>query len=783
MQNKIGLKPKSTIELFYQYSLNGLQNPVATGDDDSFKEKMQGDMRTILRAGVSTQTTLYLLECFGSAGYALSYIRSGQDRGDFSILRAWIPTNDNYDAKKLVSFLKEALNTLDRLAFRQTAELPHSLKAYVQGWIPSGVYDKTRRLFSQIETEPRGSNAPYAWCWLKEKSIEDVIQNYIPQSNFGQYRGVFFVDTQSAPQEPSPNLALIKESDLKRVITIPTLSPELAPELGNYSIKPEDFTLSELTIDSTRINSSDQDVEKLECWAGAEVKATWLYKSKAFAPIVKRAKVQSAQDLEKLTLLQARDLKRRFRREEFRIVEDKDSNSDLTRYYEPVSRTLFSQEFSLADIKAGGLPIYFKAQSPELKPNQISFPVDSDVFLGRKKLKPKSCDGSVDRTVCMKLTVRVPRGTIEADIANQLKRQTFDIHSIKDASIYSPPADASRVAPNDYLSGGHTAKRQRQRRIVKKTLQLASYLFALLFIAGVVLVWTEVTPLQWVSKSDEAKEEQLALVDSTIKIVETLQGDLRSFTNELSRVKPLVNASSDPVQQEEWLAKIEASQAFTSRLENQLWSFNSKLRLIKDSKEKPSALQSYRDSISTYQETLRDDLSAIKSLANHRNNSQLTNLLQRIHDNLSHLKEKLEKLCGESPATPTPEQVDMELPNEETNSVDPPSSDKEEIISEPNTTTSSEAKKQTNSAARKPTSSETKKQTSSEAKKQTSPATKKQTSPATKTPTSPATKTPTGPEAKTQTAQETKDPVKCSNNASSEGNTKQVKSNPQKQPK
>ncbi|WP_293964269.1 hypothetical protein, partial [uncultured Porphyromonas sp.] len=317
MANKTGLtRTDDILELFYQYSLNGLQEPVAT--DDDLKAKMRGDLRESISAGVSTQTDLYLLECFGSAGYALSYIRSGQDRGDFSILRAWIPTIFQYDAKDLVSFLKKTLDTLDRLAYEPTAELQKAMDECANKFQYKS--DKTtRRLFSQIETEPRGSNAPYAWCWLKEKSIEEVIADYIPQSNFGSYRGIFFVDTQSTPQEFSPGLAIIKEDDLKPVITIPTLSPRFAFEFEKFGIKPEDFNLSRLIIDSTTINLSDKGAEQFECWEGAEVEASWQFNSEGFAPIVKRAKIQSEQDSEQLTLIHAGDVRRRFSREEFRI--------------------------------------------------------------------------------------------------------------------------------------------------------------------------------------------------------------------------------------------------------------------------------------------------------------------------------------------------------------------------------------------------------------------------------------------------------------------------------
>ena len=460
MANKTELKgDQEILHLFYQYSLNGLQDPIAT--DDDLKAKMQGDLREFIKAGVSTRTELYLLECFGSAGYALSYIRSGQDRGDFSILRAWIPTIFQYDAKNLVSFLKDKLDTLDRLAYDHTAELPGAIKKCAEEFQPSDNDRTTCRLFSQIETEPRGSNAPYAWCWLKEKSIEEVITHYIPQSNFGQYRGVFFVNTQSAPLEFSPGLAVIKEGDLKPIITIPTLSPKLTPDVKEFGIKPEDFNLSRLIIDSTTINLSDKGAKQFECWAGAEVEASWQFKSEAFDPIVKRAKVQSAQDLEKLTLIQAGDVRRRFSQEEFRIV-DKTTNYDQTKNFKPqlIKRGLlqdgdiFSKEFSLVDFKDGPLSISFKAYSTmRFKPDSFDLKINIDHFLNpstittpvvevrRSKIRfdvevcAHAKDYSSDTQVLNELTTKI----------KSLSTNSFDI-KVTFSSIIYPTSSTARVA-------------------------------------------------------------------------------------------------------------------------------------------------------------------------------------------------------------------------------------------------------------------------------------------------------------------------------------------------
>ena len=721
MANKTGLtRTDDTLELFYQYSSNGLQEPVAT--DEDLKAKMRGDLRESISAGVSTQTDLYLLECFGSAGYALSYIRSGQDRGDFSILRAWIPTIFQYDAKDLVSFLKKTLDTLDRLAYEPTAELQKAMDECANKFQYRS--DKTtHRLFSQIETEPRGSNAPYAWCWLKEKSIEEVIADYIPQSNFGSYRGIFFVDTQSAPQEFSPGLAVIKEDDLKPVITIPTLSPRLASEFEKFGIKPGDFNLSRLIIDSTTINLSDKGAKQFECWAGAEVEASWQFKSEAFAPIVKRAKVQSAQDLEKLSSIQAGDVRRRFSREEFRI--DKASDSDFTKYYQPVVKTFFDKEYSLTDFKDGPLSISFKAYSTKLfKPDSFDLKINIDHFLKRStitapvvemrlfkiRLDVEVCapakDYSSDTQVRNKLTTKI----------ESLSTDYFEIIKVTPASIYStsstarvtsstpqrpqtsgswsdfPTSNAPKVAPNDPLrpqvSGIDPSSTYDQRerpkekkRGVMKWVNGVSYLFALLFIAGVALVWTEITPLRWVSKSDEAREDRLALVDSTITddktftvdsitaTVDSLQNDLQSFTTELSKADSLVRASSDSTQQAKWQDKINSSKSLCSRLEGQLSNLNYDLDAIKTSTEAPYTLQSYSDSLSMYQDSLRmqlDDLNGILSRINRKDSSRLTDALQKILDSLSTLLEELDQLSTESSVTSAPQQAEWEEVGEKT---------------------------------------------------------------------------------------------------------------------
>ena len=814
MANKTGLKgDQEILHLFYQYSLNGLQDPIAT--DDDLKAKMQGDLREFIKAGVSTRTELYLLECFGSAGYALSYIRSGQDRGDFSILRAWIPTIFQYDAKNLVSFLKDKLDTLDRLAYDHTAELPGAIKKCAEEFQPSDNDRTTCRLFSQIETEPRSSNAPYAWCWLKEKSIEEVITHYIPQSNFGQYRGVFFVDTQSAPLEFSPGLAVIKESDLKPIITIPTLSPKLTPDIKEFGIKPEDFNLSRLIIDSPTINLSDKGAEQFECWAGAEVKATWQFKSKSLAPIVKCAKVQSEQDLEKLTSIQAGDVRRRFSREEFRIV-DKTTNYDQTKNFKPqlIKRGLlqdgdiFSKEFSLVDFKDGSLSISFKAYPTKcFKPDPIDLKINIDHFLWPSTITAPVVEVRLSK-IRLDVEVCAPAKDYSSDtqVRDELTTKieslsTFDI-KVTSSSIYPtsstarvtssspqrprtsgslsdnfPTSKDSKVAPDDPQKpqvsdvdpssvDNQEERSKEKKRGVMKWVNRVSYLFALLFIAGVVLVWTEITPLQWVSKSDEAKEDRLALVDSTITddktftvdsitaTVDSLQNDLQSFTKELSKVKPLVNASPDSVQQEEWLAKINSSKDFFSGLENQLKSLKRGLNNIKTGTKAPSTLQSYSDSLSMSQDSLRTQLdyfNGVQSSVNRKDSSRLTDTLQKILASLSTLLEDLEQLSRESSITSAPQQAEREevgkktsdwvkwggialavllvivlavfktLPNKskKTDSIDTPSSDKD-------------ADKRSNKDAGK---------------------------------------------------RSNKDTGKLSNNASNEGNTKQVNSNPKKQTK
>lgn len=718
MANKTGLKgTDDTLELFYQYSSNGLQEPVAT--DDDLKAKMRGDMREVIKAGVSTRTDLYLLECFGSAGYALSYIHFGQDRGDFSILRAWIPTIFQYDAKDLLSFLKETLNNLERLSYSQTAELSKAIEDYAGKFQRKPSNRTTRRLFSQIETEPRGSNAPYAWCWLKEKSIEEVIADYIPQSNFGQYRGVFFVDTQSAPQELSPDLVVIKEDDLKPVITIPTLSPRLASEFEKFGIKPEDFNLSRLIIDSTTINLSDKGAEQFECWEGAEVEASWQFKSESFVPIVKRAKIQSEQDLEQLTLIQAGDVRRRFSRKEFRIV-DKTTNYDQTENFKPQpfkrglpqGGDIFSKEFSLVDFKDGPLSISFKAYSTKrFKPDSFDLEINIDHFLNpstitksvvevrlsKIRLDVEVCayakDYSSDRQVRDELTKQL----------ESLRKDSFDIN-VTSSFIYPtsntarvtsstpqgprtsgnwsdnfPTSKGPKVAPNDPLKpqvfgvGPSSADDQEERskekkRTIMKWVNLATYICASLFVIGLVLVLSGVIHLQWGPKSNEAKEEQFAPVDSIITVdsittrVRSLQDDLQSFTTELDKADSLVKASQDSIQQAMWQDKISSSQDLFSGLKRQLRKLNSNLLLIRSGTEAPSTLQSYSDSLSKSQESLRtllDNLKGIQSSVNRKNTSRLTESLQKILDSLSSLQEELDKLITES-STPAPQQSDRE---------------------------------------------------------------------------------------------------------------------------
>lgn len=675
MANKTGLKgTDDTLELFYQYSSNGLQEPVAT--DDDLKAKMRGDMREVIKAGVSTRTDLYLLECFGSAGYALSYIHFGQDRGDFSILRAWIPTIFQYDAKNLLSFLKETLNNLERLSYSQTAELSKAIEDYAGKFQRKPSDRTTRRLFSQIETEPRGSNAPYAWCWLKKKSIEEVIADYIPQSNFGQYRGVFFVDTQSAPQELPPDLVVIKEDDLKPVITIPTLSPRLAFEFEKFGVKPEDFNLSRLIIDSTTINLSDKGAEQFECWEGAEVEASWQFKSEAFAPIVKRAKVQSEQDIEKLTLIQAGDVRRRFSREEFRI--DNASSSDFTTYYQPVVNKFFNQEYSLVDFKNGFISISFKTCSPErFKPDFINLKIKTDHFLKRSPITVPVEEMRLSK-IRLEVDVRVPITKYPSDtqVRNELTKQieglTKDSFDIKKVSTYVI-SNAPKVAPNDPLKpqvfgvGPSSADDQEERskeekRTIMKWVNRAAYICASLFVIGLVLVLTGVIRLQWGAKSSEAKEEQATQVDSITTRVRSLQDDLQSFTTELDKADSLVKASQDSIQQAKWQNKISSSKAIVSRLERQLRELNSGLLPIKTGTETPSTLLSYSDSLSMSQDSLRtllDDLNGIQSSVNRKDSSRLTDALQKILDSLSTLLEEPDKLSTES-STPALQQADRE---------------------------------------------------------------------------------------------------------------------------
>ena len=712
MANKTGLKgTDDTLELFYQYSSNGLQEPVAT--DDDLKAKMRGDMREVIKAGVSTRTDLYLLECFGSAGYALSYIHFGQDRGDFSILRAWIPTIFQYDAKDLLSFLKETLNNLEQLSYSQTAELSKAIEDYAGKFQRKPSDRTTRRLFSQIETEPRGSNAPYAWCWLKEKSIEEVIADYIPQSNFGQYRGVFFVDTQSAPQELSPDLVVIKEDDLKPVITIPTLSPRLAFEFEKFGVKPEDFNLSRLIIDSTTINLLDKGAEQFECWEGAEVEVSWQFNSEGFVPIVKRAKVQSEQDLEKLNSIQARDVRRRFSRKEFRIV-DKTTNYDQTENFKPQpfkrgllqGGDIFSKEFSLVDFKDGPLSISFKAYSTKrFKPDSFDLEINIDHFLNpstitksvvevrlsKIRLDVEVCayakDYSSDRQVRDELTKQL----------ESLRKDSFDIN-VTSSFIYPtsntarvtsstpqgprtsgnwsdnfPTSKGPKVAPNDPLKpqvfgvGPSSADDQEERskekkRTIMKWVNLAAYICASLFVIGLVLVFSGVIHLQWGAKSSEGKEEQATQVDSITATVDSLQNDLQSFTTELDKADSLVKASQDSIQQAMWQDKISSSEALLSKLEGQLKNLNRALNNIKDSTGAPSTLLSYSDSLFTSQESLRtllDNLKGIQSSVNRKNTSRLTESLQKILDSLSTLQEELDKLITES-STPAPQQSDRE---------------------------------------------------------------------------------------------------------------------------
>lgn len=704
MANKTGLKGgQEILHLFYQYSFNGLQEPVAT--DDDLKAKMQGDMREFIKAGVSTRTDLYLLECFGSAGYALSYIHFGQDRGDFSILRAWIPTIFQYDAKNLLSFLKETLNNLERLSYSQTAELSKAIEDYAGKFQRKPGDRTTRRLFSQIETEPRGSNAPYAWCWLKEKSIEEVIADYIPQSNFGQYRGVFFVDTQSAPLEFSPDLVVIKEGDLKPVITIPTLSPRLAFEFEKFGVKPEDFNLSRLIIDSTTINLSDKGAEQFECWEGAEVEASWHFNSEGFVPIVKRAKVQSKQDIEKLNLIQAGDVRRRFSREEFRI--DNASNSDFTTYYQPVDNRFFNQEYSLVDFKNGSISIRFKAYSPErFKPDPIDLKINIDHFLRRSTITAPVVEMRLSK-IRLDIDVCVPAEDYSSDtqVRNELTKQleglrkdSFDI-KVTSSSIYPtsntarvtsstpqgprtsgnwsdnfPTSKGPKVAPNDPLKpqvsdvdpssvDNQEERPKEKKRTIMKWVNLAAYICASLFVIGLVLVLTGVIPLQWGAKSSEAKEEQATQVDSITATVDSLQNDLQSFTTELLKADSLVKASSDSIQQAMWQDKISSSQDLISGLKRQLRKLNSNLLLIKSGTETPSTLQSYSDSLFTSQEALRtllDNLKGIQPSVNRKNTSRLTESLQKILDSLSTLLKDLDQLITDSSFTPAPQQSDRE---------------------------------------------------------------------------------------------------------------------------
>lgn len=712
MANKTGLtRTDDTLELFYQYSLNGLQEPVAT--DEELKAKMRGDLRESISAGVSTQTGLYLLECFGSAGYALSYIRSGQDRGDFSILRAWIPTIFQYDAKNLVSFLKETLDTLDRLAYEPTAELQKAMDECANKFQYKS--DKTtRKLFSQIETEPRGSNAPYAWCWLKEKSIEEVITHYIPQSNFGSYRGIFFVDTQSATQEFSPGLAVIKEDDLKPVITIPTLSPRLASEFEKFGIKPGDFNLSRLIIDSTTINLSDKGAEQFECWEGAEVESSWQFKSEAFAPIVKCAKVQSEQDLEKLNSIQARDVRRRFSREEFRIV-DKTTNYDQTENFKPQpfkrgllqGGDIFSKEFSLVDFKDGPLSISFKTYSPErFKPDSIDLEIKIDHFLRRSPITAPVMELRLSK-IRLEVDVHTPikKYSSDAQVQDELTKQleglrkdSFDI-KVTSSSIYPTSNTASvtsstpqeprtsgkwpddfptskdpKATPNDPLkpqvsdidpsSVDNLEERPKEKkRGVMKWVNLVSHIGALLFLVTLLLAFIGVINLQWRPKSNADKEEQATQVDSIITTVDALQNDLQSFTTELLKADSLVKASSDSIQQAKWQDKINSSKPLFSRLERQLSNLNRDLNNIKTGTKAPPTLQFYSDSLSKYQESLRkllDDLIGIQSSVNRKNTSRLTESLQKILDSLSTLQEELDKLITDSSFTPAPQQSDRE---------------------------------------------------------------------------------------------------------------------------
>ncbi len=713
MANKTGLKgDQEILHLFYQYSLNGLQDPVAT--DDDLKAKMRGDMREFIKAGVSTRTDLYLLECFGSAGYALSYIRSGQDRGDFSILRAWIPTIFQYDAKNLLSFLKETLDALERLAFNQTAELSNAIEDYADKFQKYERDRTTRRLFSQIETEPRGSNAPYAWCWLKEKSIEKVIADYIPQSNFGSYRGIFFVDTQSAPLEFSPGLAVIKEGDLKPIITIPTLSPRLTPEIAQYGIKPEDFNLSRLIIDSTTINLSDKGAEQFECWEGAEVEASWQFNSEGFAPIVKRAKIQSEQDLEQLTLIQAGDVRRRFSREKFRIV-DKITNYDQTENFKPQpfkrgllqGEDIFSKEFSLVDFKDGPLPISFKNYSTKrFKPDSFDLEIKIDHFLWRSPITAPVMELRLSK-IRLEVDVHTPIKKYSSDtqVRDELTKQleglrkdSFDI-KVTSSSIYPtsktarvtsstpqgprtsgnwsdnfPTSKGPKVAPNDPLKpqvsdvdpssvDNQEERPKEKKRTIMKWVNLAAYICASLFVIGLVLVLTGVIPLQWGAKSSEAKEEQATQVDSITATVDSLQNDLQSFTTELLKADSLVKASSDSIQQAMWQDKISSSQDLISGLKRQLRKLNSNLLLIKSGTETPSTLQSYSDSLFTSQEALRtllDNLKGIQPSVNRKNTSRLTESLQKILDSLSTLLKDLDQLITDSSFTPAPQQSDRE---------------------------------------------------------------------------------------------------------------------------
>ena len=712
MANKTGLtRTDDTLELFYQYSLNGLQEPVAT--DEELKAKMRGDLRESISAGVSTQTGLYLLECFGSDGYALSYIHFGQDRGDFSILRAWIPTIFQYDAKNLLSFLKETLDALERLAFNQTAELSNAIEDYADKFQKYERDRTTRRLFSQIETEPRGSNAPYAWCWLKEKSIEKVIADYIPQSNFGSYRGIFFVDTQSAPLEFSPGLAVIKEGDLKPVFTIPTLSPRLAPDVKEFGIKPEDFNLSRLIIDSTTINLSDKGAEQFECWEGAEVEASWQFKSEAIAPIVKRAKVQSEQDLEKLNSIQARDVRRRFSRKEFRIV-DKTTNYDQTENFKPQpfkrgllqGGDIFSKEFSLVDFKDGPLSISFKAYSTKrFKPDSFDLEINIDHFLNpstitKSVVEVRLSKIRLDVEVCAYAKDYSSDTQVRNELTKQLeglRKDSFDI-KVTSSSIYPtsntarvtsstpqgprtsgnwsdnfPTSKGPKVAPNDPLKpqvfdvdpssvDNQEERPKEKKRTIMKWVNLAAYICASLFVIGLVLVLTGVIPLQWGAKSNASKEKQATQVDSITTRVRSLQDDLQSFTTELGKADSLVKASQDSIQQAKWQNKISSSKAIVSGLERQLRKLNSGLLLIKSGTETPSTLQSYSDSLFTSQEALRtllDNLKGIQPSVNRKNSSRLTECLQKILDSLSTLLKDLDQLITES-STPAPQQSDRE---------------------------------------------------------------------------------------------------------------------------